>query len=211
MTEDIAGGDRHAVHTQLLRKALLHPPAGLAGGVEGAYRASCHGLEYPFFTFLQALLRVQELADPDRYFITVGNRNGVTTMGTPRHHRLRMSLSQIAQVIQDICHIGLEYPMDFIGDIELTGLLDILGGHAVMDVFSTLLAAGLYQHLYKWHKAMAYLCLNAIHFFQIDSLQFCIFYDIVCCAAGNKAFLCLRVSQRSLRKEPGFYLCFLCK
>ena len=132
-------------------------------------------------------------------------------MGTPRHHRLRMSLSQIAQVIQDIRHIGLEYPMDFIGDIELAGLLDILGGHAVMDVFSTFLAAGLYQHLYKWYKAMAYLCLNAIHFFQIDSLQFRIFYDIVCCAAGNKAFLCLCVSQRSLRKEPGFYLCFLCK
>lgn len=53
------------------------------GGVEGAYRASCHGLEYPFFTFLQALLRVQELADPDRYFITVGNRNGVTAMVRP--------------------------------------------------------------------------------------------------------------------------------
>ena len=98
-----------------------------------------------------------------------------------------------------------------LGGVELAGLLDILGGHAVMDVFSTLLAAGLYQHLYKWYKAMAHLCLNAIHFFQIDSLQFCIFYDIVCCAAGNKAFLCLRVSQRSLRKEPGFYLCFLCK
>ena len=124
------------------------------------------------------------------------------SVGPPGHHRVRVVPGQGSQIVQNVRDKALEHPVDFFCNVELGGLLDILGGNAVVHVFCALPAAGLHQHLHEWHEAVAHPGLDTIHLFQVQILK-ADGGDILCRLPGNESLLRLGQGQSGLHLQPG--------
>ncbi len=107
------------------------------------------------------------------------------TVGATWHQGGLMIGCHFRQVAQNIVHKALHDVIELLCQVKLCGLLDILGGDAIVHILPAFAVAGFDQYFDHRDKAVAYLAEQAFHFCQVDFIDATVGGNIFCRTGGN--------------------------
>ena len=139
---------------QALGKTLQHRHGVRAERRHGADPAEQLHHQYTLAGFGQALPVAQQLIDPAGDLQPEGGRQSGNRVGPGDHQRVTVRIGQGRQLAQQSLQ-GLIHRIKHIAHLQgLGGVLDVLGGSAVMHVFTGTGATIFLQGAQQWHQRM---------------------------------------------------------